>query len=53
MNKIYIIGIGPGTEDYLLPIAKREIERADCLIGAKRLLSLFAELNKEISEKVR
>ena len=47
MNKIYIIGIGPGTEDYLLPIAKREIERADCLIGAKRLLSIFRELNKE------
>ena len=47
MNKIYIIGVGPGTRDYLLPIAKREIERADCLIGAERLLSLFAELTKE------
>ena len=47
MNKVYIIGIGPGTEDYLLPIAKREIERADCLIGAERLLSLFRELTKE------
>lgn len=47
MNKVYIIGVGPGTEDYLLPIAKRDIERVDCLIGAKRLLSLFAELNKE------
>ena len=47
MNKIYIIGAGSGTRDYLLPIAKREIERADCLIGAERLLSLFAELTKE------
>lgn len=47
MNKIYIIGIGPGTEDYLLPIARKEIERADCLIGAPRLLDLFAKLKKE------
>lgn len=47
VNKVYIIGIGPGTEGHLLPIAKSEIERADCLIGAKRLLSLFTELDKE------
>lgn len=47
MNKVYIIGIGPGTEGYLLPIARKEIESADCLIGAKRLLGLFAGLKKE------
>lgn len=48
MNKVYIIGIGPGTEEYLPPIAKEEIEKADCLIGSKRVLSLFQHLNKEI-----
>ncbi|MCQ9207496.1 MAG: precorrin-6y C5,15-methyltransferase (decarboxylating) subunit CbiE [Omnitrophica bacterium] len=47
MNKVHIIGVGPGTMDYLLPIAKREIQNADCLIGAERLLGLFADLNKE------
>ncbi len=47
MFKVYIIGIGPGSQDYLLPIAKREIEQADCLIGAPRALSLFQNLNKE------
>ena len=47
MNKVYIIGIGPGAKDYLLPIAKREIQRADCLIGAKRALILFKHLDKE------
>lgn len=46
-NKVYIIGVGPGSEDYLLPIAKRKIEEADCLIGAKRLLGLFRHLGKE------
>ena len=39
--------MGPGTADYLLPAAKTEIERADCLIGSKRLMSLFAYKNKK------
>lgn len=46
-NKVHIIGVGPGTEEYLLPIAKRKIEEADCLIGAKRLIGLFHNLGKE------
>ncbi|MDP3731978.1 MAG: precorrin-6y C5,15-methyltransferase (decarboxylating) subunit CbiE [Candidatus Omnitrophota bacterium] len=41
VNKVAIIGAGPGRVEYLLPVAKREIERADCLIGARRILSLF------------
>lgn len=45
--KVYIIGIGPGAEDYLLPIAKEKIEGCDCLIGAKRLLALFHGLGKK------
>lgn len=45
--KVYIIGIGPGTADHLLPAARREIERADCLAGARRLVSLFRRLGKE------
>lgn len=47
MHKVYVIGIGPGTKDYLLPIARRQIQKADCLIGARRILSLFKNLNKE------
>lgn len=47
MNKVYIVGIGPGAADYLLPIARRKIEAADCLIGAKRHLDLFKNLKKE------
>jgi len=46
-NKVYIIGIGSGTEDYLLPIARREIEASDCLIGGRRALRLFQDLSKE------
>ncbi len=47
MNKVYIIGIGSGTEDYLLPIARKEIETSDCLIGGRRALRLFQPLHKE------
>lgn len=47
MNKIHIIGIGPGSKEYLLPIARRTIENSDCLIGARRILSLFRNLDKE------
>jgi cobalt-precorrin-7 (C5)-methyltransferase len=48
MYKVYIIGVGPGSIDYLLPIAKHEIERCDVLIGASRLLMLFNNLKKEV-----
>jgi len=45
--KVYVIGIGPGSKDYLLPVAKSRIEKCDCLIGAGRLLDLFKDLGKE------
>ena len=47
MAKVYIIGAGPGTIDYLIPAAIREIEKADCLIGAKRILSQFCYPDKK------
>ena len=47
MSKVWIIGVGPGTVEYLLPVAKKEIERADCLIGARRILSLFRYPDKK------
>ena len=47
MNKAYIIGVGPGTKEYLLPIALTQIKAADCLIGAKRILAEFRNLRKE------
>ena len=46
-NKPCIAGIGPGNPDYLCPGAKRIIEEADVLIGGRRNLEDFAELNKE------
>ena len=43
---ITIIGCGPGGSDYLIPIALDYINKADILIGSRRLLSLY--MNKSI-----
>lgn len=41
-HKIIVVGIGPGSADYLLPIAKRTIEQARILVGGKRALETLA-----------
>jgi len=47
MNKVKVVGIGPGHKDYILPIAYKVVEEADILVGAKRHLDIFENYNKE------
>jgi len=47
MNKIHIIGLGPGHEDYMLPIARKKINESDIIIGAKRNLGNIDTSDKE------
>lgn len=47
MKKINILGIGPGSRDYLLKITEKEILESDVLIGGERALSLFSDLDKK------
>lgn len=47
MEKILIIGVGPGAREYVLPVALKRIKDADCLISARRALDLFPEFKKE------
>lgn len=56
-HKIIVVGIGPGSEDYLLPIAKRAIDNAKVLIGSRRALETLAPphietkvIDREINE---
>jgi len=49
-NNLYIIGIGPGDREYILPAASRMIESSDVLIGGRRNLQVFSHLNKETFE---
>ena len=52
MNKIWIIGLGPGHEDYILPIAKRKIWGSDIIIGGQRHLeSVVTEAEKKCTLK--
>ncbi|MCC5911094.1 MAG: precorrin-6y C5,15-methyltransferase (decarboxylating) subunit CbiE [Clostridiaceae bacterium] len=47
MNKIMVIGIGPGHRDYILPIAFKKIEASDVLIGGRRNLEIFKDFEGE------
>jgi cobalt-precorrin-7 (C5)-methyltransferase len=39
--KITVVGIGPGSADYITPIAKKTVQNAQLVIGAERALNLF------------
>ncbi|WP_110952927.1 precorrin-6y C5,15-methyltransferase (decarboxylating) subunit CbiE [Anaerosinus massiliensis] len=41
-HKIIVVGIGPGSKDYILPIAQNFIHHAKVLLGSKRALDTFA-----------
>ncbi len=41
MAKLNIVGTGPGSQDYITPIAKKTIQQSDLIIGAQRSLDLF------------
>lgn len=42
-NKLFIIGVGPGSRDFLPPAAKTAIERSDVLVGGARHLEAFED----------
>lgn len=46
-HKITVVGIGPGSPDYLPPIAARAIARARVLVGGGRALAAFAPASCE------
>ncbi len=47
MSKLYIVGIGPGSENYLTFKAKKIADSVDILVGSKRALDLFPESDGE------
>ncbi len=47
---VYVIGAGPGSPDYITPIARRLVMGADILVGGRRLLSLFTGFRGEKKE---
>jgi cobalt-precorrin-7 (C5)-methyltransferase len=53
MSKLYIAGIGPGSEDYVTPAARNAVKSAEITIGSKRALDLFPEANETIPLNVK
>ncbi|MBS4024914.1 MAG: precorrin-6y C5,15-methyltransferase (decarboxylating) subunit CbiE [Clostridia bacterium] len=49
-QQITIIGMGPGSREYLPPISLRKIQQADILVGGKRHLEQFPELKVDKQE---
>jgi cobalt-precorrin-7 (C5)-methyltransferase len=48
MPKIYVLGMGPGAKEYILPVTLKKIKQCHILIGGKRNLKHFKDLNKEL-----
>ncbi|NYB52963.1 MAG: precorrin-6y C5,15-methyltransferase (decarboxylating) subunit CbiE [Methanobacteriaceae archaeon] len=47
MSKLYLVGIGPGSAEYLTKTALNVSESADVLVGSQRALDLFPEFHGE------
>lgn len=43
MSKLKLVGMGPGSPEYITPIAKKLVQNAQMVIGAKRALTLFQD----------
>jgi cobalt-precorrin-7 (C5)-methyltransferase len=41
LAKINIVGVGPGSADYVTPIARKTVQQAQIVFGAQRSLNLF------------
>lgn len=41
MGKIFVVGVGPGSRDYLTPAAESAVSEAEILVGGRCALSLF------------
>jgi len=43
LTKLYIVGAGPGSADYVTPAARKAVQKAQVVIGAECVLKLFRE----------
>lgn len=52
-NKIYIIGIGPGSSEYLTKKAVDTVKTSDYTVGSARAIDLFDDVNNKIAFNVK
>jgi cobalt-precorrin-7 (C5)-methyltransferase len=49
LAKINIVGVGPGSPDYVTPAARKAVAQSDVVIGAQRSLNIFSsEIKGEV-----
>jgi len=53
MSKLFIVGIGPGSKDYLTQIAVDTVKNADIIIGSWRAIDIFDEIGEVIGLNVK
>lgn len=46
-KKLFIVGCGPGSPDYLTPVALKAIQSASVILGVRKLLDLFPDVNAQ------
>ncbi|HSQ02159.1 MAG TPA: precorrin-6y C5,15-methyltransferase (decarboxylating) subunit CbiE [Methanobacterium sp.] len=47
MSKLHLVGIGPGSREYLTFKARKTVESSDIIIGSGRALELFSDVEAE------
>jgi cobalt-precorrin-7 (C5)-methyltransferase len=47
LDRINILGMGPGSEKYVLPVSREIIEKSDVLIGSKRYIEDYCSKDQE------
>jgi len=47
MSKLHLVGIGPGSKEYLTFKALKTVESSDILIGSRRALELFQDVDAD------
>lgn len=52
MNKLWVVGLGPGHADYILPIAKKKIYEADIVIASKRQLESIESKGEKVGLQI-
>ena len=52
-GKIYIVGIGPGSSEYLTKKAVDVVKASDFTVGSTRAIELFDEVNNKIAFNVK
>jgi len=53
MSKLFIVGIGPGSKEYLSQIAIDTVKKSDVTIGSKRAIDIFDNIKEAIVLNVK